>query len=125
MTEYVPPLLALFAAFMFAVGGQFQNLGVQTLDSRTGAAISITFSALMYWVVAPIFMDWSHWLHPAVLIFAAVGLFRPALSANLSVIGIRYLGPGAFQTNGASTFFTNRAPVAMNAETVNPTSVAK
>ncbi|UUX51041.1 EamA family transporter [Nisaea acidiphila] len=93
MIEYAPPLLALFAAFLFAVGGQFQNLGVQTLDSRTGAAVSITFSALMYWVAAPVFMDWSAWLHPAVLIFAAVGLFRPALSANLSVIGIRYLGP--------------------------------
>jgi len=93
MIEYVPPLLALVAAFMFAVGGQFQNLGVQTLDSRTGAAISIGFSALMYWVVAPIFMNWSYWLHPAVFIFVAVGLFRPALSANLAVVGIRYLGP--------------------------------
>lgn len=93
MIDYAPPLLALLAAFFFAIGGQFQNLGVQSLDSRTGAAISISCSALMYWAAAPIFMDWSAWLHPAVFIFAAVGLFRPALSANLSVVGIRYLGP--------------------------------
>lgn len=93
MIEYAPLFFALIAAFLFAVGGQFQNLGVKTVDSRTGAAISITTSALMCWSAAPFLMEWSNWVHPAVLIFMAVGIFRPALSANFSVIGIRYLGP--------------------------------
>ncbi|WP_156901492.1 DMT family transporter [Nisaea denitrificans] len=93
MSEYTPLLLALFAAFLFAIGGQLQNLGVKTVDSRTGTAISISTSALMCWCAAPFFMDWSAWAHPAVLIFMAVGIFRPALSANFSVVGIRYLGP--------------------------------
>ncbi len=43
--------------------------------------------------MAPFLLDGAHWLHPAVLIFVLVGLFRPSISANLAVAGMRYLGP--------------------------------
>jgi drug/metabolite transporter (DMT)-like permease len=85
--------LAMSAALLFAFGSQFQNLGLATLDSRTGAATSITTAALFLWLMAPFMMEWRYWLEPAVLIFVLIGLFRPALSANLAVAGLRYLGP--------------------------------
>lgn len=91
--DYVPLILATTAALMFAVGSQWQNIGLATIDGRNGAMVSITAAAGTLWLVAPIFMDWSYWLEPAVLIFIAIGLFRPAVSANLAVAGMRYLGP--------------------------------
>ena len=88
-----PDLFALTAAFLFAFGGQMQFIGLPNIDPRSGAMISIATSALIYWAMAPFLLDWSHWTQPAVFIFILVGFIRPSLSANLSVVGIRHLGP--------------------------------
>jgi len=93
MADVLPVLLALAAAVLFAVGAQLQNLGLAHIDSRAGAMCSICTSALAYWAVAPFFVDWAWFLHPALLILAGIGLFRPAISANLAILGMRYLGP--------------------------------
>ncbi len=91
--DYLPMILATTAALMFAIGAQWQNIGLATIDGRTGAMVSITAAAASLWLMAPFFMNWTYWLEPAVLIFVAIGLFRPALSANLAVAGMRHLGP--------------------------------
>ena len=49
----IPPYgLALIAGFLFALGGQIQHMGLQTLDARTGTMLSICSSAGMYWLAA-------------------------------------------------------------------------
>ena len=53
--------------------------------------------------MAPFLMDWSNWLEPAVLIFVLVGLFRPSVSANLAIAGMRYLGPTLTTTLSATS----------------------
>ena len=63
------------------------------MDSRSGAAITISTSAIFYLLVSPFFLRIEHLLHPAVFIFVIVGLFRPALSANLALAGMKFLGP--------------------------------
>lgn len=93
LADIPPYVFALIAAFFFALGGQIQNIGLQTLDSRTGTMLSICTNALLYWAVAPWFLNLENFLHPAVLIFALIGIIRPALSANMAVAGMKYLGP--------------------------------
>ncbi|MDD9876723.1 MAG: DMT family transporter [Magnetovibrio sp.] len=88
-----PYAFALIAAFLFALGDQFQALGLAHMGSRAGAAVSITASAAAFWLVAPWFLEISHFGHPAVLLFIFIGLIRPALSANLAIAAIRHLGP--------------------------------
>ena len=97
-----PIALAVIAAFFFALGAQCQNQGLATLDSRSGTALSITAAAGSYLILAPWFLNLDLLFHPAVLIFVLIGLFRPAVSANLSVMGMRYLGP-TLSTTLAST----------------------
>ena len=92
-TTLLPIVLSLTAAFLFALGAQFQNIGLASMDSRGGAAITIATSAMLFVLAAPIFLEIDHLLHPAVLIFVLVGCFRPAISANMSLAAIRYLGP--------------------------------
>jgi drug/metabolite transporter (DMT)-like permease len=90
----IPPVwFALTSAFLFAVGAQLQNLGLSRVASRSGATISILTSAIFFWLMAPFLLVGSNWLHPAVWIFILVGLFRPSVSANLAVAGMRHLGP--------------------------------
>ena len=93
LSEISPIALALVAAFLFALGAQCQNQGLATLDNRIGTATTITSAAGIHLLLAPWFLNVEALFHPAVLIFVLIGLFRPALSANLSVLGMRYLGP--------------------------------
>ena len=78
---------------MFAVGSQFQAIGLTTIDSRSGTAIGIATSAICFWLAAPWFLNLNYFFNNAILFFICIGLIRPALSANLATAGIRYLGP--------------------------------
>jgi len=101
--ENIPPyVFALTSAFLFAFGGQMQFIGVSTVDSRSGTMVSITTAAVIYWSLSPFLLDGAHWTQPAVLIFVLAGLFRPSVSANLSVAGIRHLGPTLASTLSAT-----------------------
>lgn len=95
MTElpYFPALLALTSAFLFALSIQIQNLGLSHADPRSGAMVNIGATALCYWLLSPFFVEPVFWLTSAAGLFALVGLFRPALSANLAVQGVKMMGP--------------------------------
>jgi drug/metabolite transporter (DMT)-like permease len=100
----IPPVwLALTSAFLFALGAQLQNLGIMRVGSRSGAMVSISSSALFFWLMAPFLLDGSNWLRPAALIFVLVGLFRPSVSSNLAVAGMRHLGPTLSSTLSATS----------------------
>lgn len=87
-----PVVLALTAAFLFALGIQFTRKGLKFTDPRTGTLISIGTATLLYWLVSPWLLERHYWLSPAIALFAAIGLFRPFLSSNLSMAGTKYLG---------------------------------
>jgi drug/metabolite transporter, DME family len=121
----LPILLSLTAAFLFALGAQFQNIGLAHIDSRGGAAITITTSAMLFILAAPVFLDIDNLLHPAVLIFVLVGCFRPAVSANLSLAGMRHLGPTLASTlTSTAPFFGAGLGIFWLGEVLNwPTAV--
>lgn len=88
-----PVALALLAAFLFALGIQFTRKGLRHTDPRTGTLISIGTATLLYWLVSPWLLEIDYWHSPAIALFAAIGLFRPFLSSNLSMAGTKFLGP--------------------------------
>ena len=51
-----PILLSLTAAFLFALGAMFQSMGLQHIDSKSGAAITISTSAILFLLAAPFFL---------------------------------------------------------------------
>jgi drug/metabolite transporter, DME family len=120
-----PITLSLIAAFLFALGAQFQHVGLAHIDSRGGAAITIATSALLFILAAPIFLDIDNLLHPAVLIFVLVGCFRPAISANFSLAGMRYLGPTLNSTlTSTAPFFSAALGIFWLGEILNwPTAI--
>ncbi len=50
-------------------------------------------STVLFWLFSPWFLQLWYWTTSAVFIFALVGLFRPFLTSNFAIAGIRYLGP--------------------------------
>ena len=99
-------VFALASSMMFALGDQFQALGLQSMGRRSGATIGIAASAVCFWLLMPWFLDISNFAHPAVLWFILIGLIRPALSANLAIVAIHHLGPTLAGTlSGISPLF--------------------
>ena len=92
MTD-LPALLALTSALRFALSIQVESLGLDLVDYRSGALINIGTTAIVYWLLSPLFIESSFWFTEAAFLFALVGLFRPALSLNLAVAGVKLLGP--------------------------------
>ncbi|HER25630.1 MAG TPA: EamA family transporter, partial [Rhodospirillales bacterium] len=90
----VPPAaLAVTSAFLFALSIQVQNLGLKHAEPRPGVIVNIGTTAIVFWIIAPFYVEASYWLTTATLFFLVVGLFRPALSINLAVAGVKHLGP--------------------------------
>lgn len=96
-------LLALNSAVLFALAIQVLNLGLQHADPETGSLVHIAATTAFYWLLSPLFVDAAYWLTTATLLFCAVGLFRPVLSANLALQGVRLLGPTLTSTLAATS----------------------
>jgi uncharacterized membrane protein len=98
-----PVVLALCAAFLFSLGIHFTRIGLRHADPRTGTLISIATATLLYWAVSPWLLERHYWFSPAVALFAAIGLFRPFLSSNLSMAGTKHLGATISSTLAATS----------------------
>ena len=101
--EWLAVAQSLAASLLFAVGIQCLNLGLRHGDSRTGTLIDIGTTALFYWLLSPLYLQRDYWAGAGVLIFVAVGLFRPVLSANLALVAVRRLGPTLASTLTSTT----------------------
>ena len=98
-----PVILALIAAWLFAFGQHFARIALRYTDSQTAALFHIGTSALLFWLLSPFYLESHYWTSPVVLLFAAVGLFRPFISANLGMLGNLYLGPTISSTLAATS----------------------
>lgn len=90
---YLVPFYGLASALLFALSNHFSHLGLERSDARTGTLVSIVTSAVAYWLFAPFFLEGWYWLTTAALLFAAVGIIRPALSTMLATSSIKLMGP--------------------------------
>ena len=62
----------------------------------------IGVSVTLYWLLAPFYMEAWYWTSSVLPLLVVLGLFRPLLSANLGMAGIRILGPTISATLSAT-----------------------
>jgi drug/metabolite transporter (DMT)-like permease len=86
-------LCALASMFGFGAGFVLTQFGLRWMAPWLGVAISIPTSTLLFWCLAPFFVDPSHGNLTAVLLFACVGLFFPSAAALLNFESNRLMGP--------------------------------
>ncbi|MGH8616944.1 MAG: EamA family transporter [Burkholderiales bacterium] len=86
-------ILAVLSSLCFGVALVTGRLGLRTLDARAGAAISIPVATLLFVAAAPFALDVSGFSLQAALLFAAVGLFYPAVVTLLTFRSNELLGP--------------------------------
>jgi uncharacterized membrane protein len=85
--------LALLASACFGLGLVTSRVGLRTLDARSGAAVSIPFAAGLFIVAAPLALDLAGFDLRAALLFAAIGVFFPALVTLATFRSNEELGP--------------------------------
>lgn len=79
------------------------NVGLRYSDPETGSLLHIGATTLFYWIISPFFVENWYWLTIGTLLFGVVGLFRPVISANLSLQGVHFLGPTLTSTLAATS----------------------
>ncbi len=102
MSAYIPSLLALLSAFLFAVSAHVQSLGLDGKNGQTASFVIIATSSAFLWLASPFLVQNWIWLSWATALFALSGLLRPTISVSLWTQGIRYLGPTMNSALGAS-----------------------
>ncbi len=103
MQQLTPILLSLTSATLFAVSILVLHQGLRHTDSESGSLVQIGATTLCYWLVAPWLVESWYWLTPAALMFAVIGLFKPVVSANASLLSVHYLGPTPTSTLAATS----------------------
>ena len=119
--SYLPVVLGLCTAVLFAFGVHCTRIGLRHTDSMSATMISIGASTGLYWLFAPWFIEPRYWLSPAMWVFAGIGLFRPLISANLGTASTRLVGPTIASTLSAtSPLFGAALGVLILEETLTP-----
>ena len=85
--------LALGSAALFGLGLVVTQLGLRDMTPALGATFSMPTAALIFWASAPFLADFSGWDTDAALLFAAVGIFYPAMITLLTFEANRLMGP--------------------------------
>jgi len=84
---------AIASSLCFGLALVTSRVGLRTLDARSGAAISVPTATLLFVLAAPFAFDGRGFTLQAGLVFAAVGLFFPALVTLLTFRSVEELGP--------------------------------
>jgi drug/metabolite transporter (DMT)-like permease len=91
-------LLAGLSAICFGTALITAKFGLQHLNARAGAAISIPSATLLFVLTTPFFLDTGEFVITAALLFALVGLFFPAIVTLLTFTANDRLGPSVTGT---------------------------
>ena len=96
-------LLALGAAVCFGGALVVTQFGLRHTTPLWGAAISIIATVVFWWPISGVFIDWAETRPDALILFALVGLFYPALVMMLTYESNRILGPTLTGTASSTT----------------------
>jgi drug/metabolite transporter (DMT)-like permease len=86
-------ILALGAAFCFALALILTQFGLRTMPSWRSPLYSISGALVVAWLAALLFVDWRSFNLDAALIFAGVGCIFPVVVSILAVRSNERLGP--------------------------------
>lgn len=87
------PLLALAAAACFGSALVVAQFGFRHAAPLAGGTVSVLFTTAVWWTLSPLFLDLAAWHAQALILFAVVGLFYPALVTLLTYESNVRLGP--------------------------------
>lgn len=98
-----PAILALLAAAALGAAIVSTRAGLRDMPALAGATISIPTTTLLFWALSPFWLDAGAGEASAAAVFAAVGLFYPAVVTLLVFESNRRMGPTVASTVSSIT----------------------
>ena len=86
-------LPAVLSSLTFGIGLITGRIGLRGIDARAGAATSIPTATLLFILASPFVLDTTGWRLDAVLMFAVVGVFFPAVTTLFTFRSNELVGP--------------------------------
>lgn len=93
---------AVVAAACFGVALVITQYGLRYMPAMNGALVSIPSTALVFWALSPLLLSTGQWQASAVVVFAGVGLFFPAVVTMLTFAANQRMGPTIAGTVGGT-----------------------
>ena len=90
---YISAVIALSASVVFAFSNHTQHIALDHMDVRTGTLVNVATSAVILWLLAPLFLVPETLLDEPVLWFVLAGLIVPSLSMTFHSWSVRLIGP--------------------------------
>jgi drug/metabolite transporter (DMT)-like permease len=90
---YLSSLIALSASVVFALSNHVQHVALDHMDVRNGTLVNVATSAVMMWLLSPLFLTPEALGNEAILWFALAGLIVPSLSMTFHSLSVRMIGP--------------------------------
>jgi drug/metabolite transporter (DMT)-like permease len=120
-----PVVLALLASAGYGLALVITQFGLRYLAASDGALVSVPTTTLLFWLLAPFFLDLRTADASAATIFALVGLFFPAAVTVLTFKANRRLGPTISGALGSTTpLFATAVAVLALGEHLTPLAAA-
>ena len=114
-------LLALVSAFGVGLGFVLTQFALRWMPPWQGAAFSVPTSTLLFWCLAPFFVDLTKADYTAVALFSVAGVFFPATVTLLNFESNRLVGPNiAGAVSGLTPLFAVLLAILMLGESPRP-----
>jgi drug/metabolite transporter (DMT)-like permease len=111
-------VLALLSAFGIGLGFVLTQFALRWMAPWQGAAFSVPTSTLLFWCMAPFFVDATKVDYTAVGLFACAGIFFPATVTLLNFESNRLIGPNiAGAVSGLTPLFSVALGLSCSAST--------
>lgn len=121
-SEWVPIVLALFAAALFGAQGVLARRSLRYVDAQTGAMLTIVTATAVLWLLSPLHVKAAYWRSAAMWVFVVNGFVHPTLSLWLSFEATRRMGATVAATVAATTpLFATAGAVLALGERLTPT----
>jgi drug/metabolite transporter (DMT)-like permease len=121
MSQTAVLLLALVSAFGVGLGFVLTQFALRWMPPWQGAAFSVPTTTLLFWCLAPFFVDLAGADGTAVGLFAVAGIFFPATVTLLNFESNRLVGPNiAGAVSGLTPLFAVLLAILMLGESPRP-----
>ena len=96
-------LCAVLSGAVFGLTVHIQRQGLDRVPALEGAFVSVLAMAVVYWALAPFFVDPDWVFSRATAVFIVGGLFLPALGQRFQIAAISHVGPALTSALGSFT----------------------
>ena len=93
-TIYLSAAIAVCVSINFGIASHVQQIALDHMDVRSGTIVNIATTALIMWLLAPLFLVPATLATPSAALFALSGLIVPAVSISFATLSVRTIGPG-------------------------------